>query len=282
MFGGLWQPSTLSYAVEQFFENGGRRAVIVRVVNGGGPASITLPCSVGEALTLVAVSPGSRESLRASVDFDNIGANEPDRFNLVLQRVRSAGSEHIEDQEIFRRLSVTPGTPRYVTVRHSRNPSSVRVKVPFPSHAAGADLSGGIPPSGRLCRFESGWRRRCAPHGLRPDRLAAGRLGPVCAGCRGRPALRVHSAAYPRPRPRRERAPRRCAAVPAASRNAHRRSARGLEVRRRRPARPARVRLPLGSRAHVLPADRVARPAAGSHRDVRQLWRRRRGARPDR
>ena len=24
-FGGLWQPSTLSYAVEQFFENGGRR-----------------------------------------------------------------------------------------------------------------------------------------------------------------------------------------------------------------------------------------------------------------
>jgi len=24
-FGGLWQPSTLSYAVEQFFENGARR-----------------------------------------------------------------------------------------------------------------------------------------------------------------------------------------------------------------------------------------------------------------
>ena len=24
VFGGLWQPSTLSYAVEQFFENGGR------------------------------------------------------------------------------------------------------------------------------------------------------------------------------------------------------------------------------------------------------------------
>ena len=26
VFGGLWQPSTLSYALEQFFENGGRRA----------------------------------------------------------------------------------------------------------------------------------------------------------------------------------------------------------------------------------------------------------------
>ena len=33
-FGGLWQPSTLGYAVEQFFDNGGREALIVRVVNG--------------------------------------------------------------------------------------------------------------------------------------------------------------------------------------------------------------------------------------------------------
>jgi uncharacterized protein len=83
VFGGLWQPSTLSYAVEQFFENGGRKAVIVRVVNGGAPASITLPCGTGETLTLVALSPGSREALRASVDYDNIGANESDRFNLI-------------------------------------------------------------------------------------------------------------------------------------------------------------------------------------------------------
>jgi len=26
VFGGLWQPSPLSYAVEQFFDNGGRHA----------------------------------------------------------------------------------------------------------------------------------------------------------------------------------------------------------------------------------------------------------------
>ena len=37
VFGGLWQPSMLAYAVEQFFDNGGREAVIVRVVNGGRP-----------------------------------------------------------------------------------------------------------------------------------------------------------------------------------------------------------------------------------------------------
>jgi phage tail sheath protein FI len=114
VFGGLWQPSMLGYAVEQFFDNGGREASIVRVVNGGAPATISLPC--GEhTLTLEALSPGSREVLRASVDYDNIASAEEDRFNLVLQRLRSLGSEHIEDQEIFRRLSTKPGTTRFVT-----------------------------------------------------------------------------------------------------------------------------------------------------------------------
>jgi uncharacterized protein len=132
VFGGLWQPSTLSYAVEQFFENGGRKAVVVRVVNGGAPASITLPCGSGDALTLVALSPGSREALRASVDYDNIGANEPDRFNLVVQRVRSPGSEHIEDQEIFRRLSVAPDTARYV-IAALQESALVRVRGAVPA-----------------------------------------------------------------------------------------------------------------------------------------------------
>lgn len=131
VFGGLWQPSPLPYAVEQFFENGGHRAVIVRVVNGGAPATITLPCGP-ESLTLEALSPGSREALRASVDYDNVGVNEDDRFNLVVQRVRSIGSEHIEDQEIFRRLSVEPGTTRYVSSALQES-SLVRVRGAVPA-----------------------------------------------------------------------------------------------------------------------------------------------------
>jgi len=91
VFGGLWQPSTLSYAVEQFFENGGRCAVIVRVVNGARPPTLTLPTAAGK-LTLRGVGAGSREFLRASVDYDAIDAKESDRFNLVVQRVRTAGS----------------------------------------------------------------------------------------------------------------------------------------------------------------------------------------------
>jgi uncharacterized protein len=113
-FGGLWQPSTLAYAVEQFFENGGREARIVRVANGARPPTLTLPAG-RSALQLTALNPGSREYLRASVDYDGLTAGEHERFNLVVQRVRTAGSELVEDQEIYRRLSVTPDSGRFVT-----------------------------------------------------------------------------------------------------------------------------------------------------------------------
>ncbi len=71
VFGGLWQPSTISYTVEQFFEHGGGRAIIVRVANGARPPTITLPAGAG-ALRLAGVNAGSREYLRASVDYDGI------------------------------------------------------------------------------------------------------------------------------------------------------------------------------------------------------------------
>jgi len=114
IFGGLWQPSPVSYAVDHFFENGGRRAFVVRIANGAHPPTITLPAG-NSNLRLIGVNPGSREFLRASVDYDGIPEADVDTFNLVLQRVRSAGSELIEDQEIFRRLSVLSDSNQYVS-----------------------------------------------------------------------------------------------------------------------------------------------------------------------
>jgi phage tail sheath protein FI len=113
IFGGLWQPSPLSYAVEHFFEQGGRHAIIVRVVNGAAPVSISLRCDQ-QMLTLEALAPGTREFLRASIDYDNIAAEDEGRFNLVVQRVRSPGSERIEAQETYRGVSVDPDSPRFV------------------------------------------------------------------------------------------------------------------------------------------------------------------------
>jgi uncharacterized protein len=112
-FGGLWSGSTLSYAVEQFFEHGGEQALIVRVVSRGQPPTIELPAG-DDSLVLAGVCPGSREFLRASVDFDGIGIQDSDLFNLVVQRVRTLGSEMVEAQEIFRRVSILSGSAREI------------------------------------------------------------------------------------------------------------------------------------------------------------------------
>src|SRR6202040_387986 len=92
--------------------NGGREAFIVRVVNGA--RSVTLSLKAGsKVLRLQALRPGTREFLRASVDFDNIPEDDESSFNLTVQRVRAQGTAQVEDQEIFLRLSVLPSDARY-------------------------------------------------------------------------------------------------------------------------------------------------------------------------
>ena len=139
LFGGLWQPSTLSYAVEQFFAAGGRCALIVRVANGARPPTLDLPAGPG-VLRLRGVHPGSREYLRTSVDYDGIAGD--DSFNLVIQRVRSAGSERVEDQEIFRRVSLEPESARFIVDRLLRS-ELARVIEPVPRQRPDRSNSGG-------------------------------------------------------------------------------------------------------------------------------------------
>jgi hypothetical protein len=131
LFGGLWQPAALSYAVEQFFDNGGQQAIIVRVANGARPPSLRLPAGPG-ALVLRALAPGTREYLRASIDYDAIPAGAEDQFNLVLQRLRVPDSEWIEEQEILRRVSVRPESERAVD-RLLASSRLMRVAGPLPA-----------------------------------------------------------------------------------------------------------------------------------------------------
>ena len=122
------------------------------------------------SLTLEALSPGSREVLRASVDYDNIGSNEDDRFNLVVQRVRTLGSEHIEDQEIFRRLSIEPGTTRFVCIALQES-MLVRVRGAVPSRRPDRTFRPGARhPIGYVDSNPDG-DDGVAAHRLRPDRL---------------------------------------------------------------------------------------------------------------
>ena len=132
VFGGLWQPSPLSYAIEHFFENGGQLARVVRVANGARPVTLRLPTEDGGALVLEARCPGTREFLRASVDYDNIPHSpEAETFNLVVHRLRTPGSEHVEDQEIYARASVNPESSRNISVLLSDS-SLVRLRGPVP------------------------------------------------------------------------------------------------------------------------------------------------------
>jgi hypothetical protein len=87
--------------------------VIVRVANGAAPVTLSLRCG-RQTLQLEARAPGTREFLRASIDYDHLDGEDEQRFNLVVQRVRAPGSERIEAQETFRGLSMDPSSPRFV------------------------------------------------------------------------------------------------------------------------------------------------------------------------
>jgi hypothetical protein len=66
------------------------------------------------------------------VDYDGIGNQDEDLFNLVVQRVRQRGSELVETQEIFRRVSIFGGSAREVS-RILSTSTLVRVAGPLPA-----------------------------------------------------------------------------------------------------------------------------------------------------
>src|SRR5687767_6640196 len=70
IFGGLSLGSTMSYAVRDFYLNGGSQAIIVRVHNGAKSARISLAAGA-ENLNLDAASEGLwGNNLSAVVDYD--------------------------------------------------------------------------------------------------------------------------------------------------------------------------------------------------------------------
>lgn len=94
VFGGLWRDSPMSYAVQQFFANGGSQAVIVRVATrggGGGTEATAATLDLGGGNLLEAASPGTwGRNLVATVDYDTKDADlplaeqDPNLFNLTL------------------------------------------------------------------------------------------------------------------------------------------------------------------------------------------------------
>jgi len=111
-FGGHLSDGALSHSIHDFFMHGGRRAVVVRVVNRARRALLDLPTET-EPLRLQAKFPGRHEVLRVSVDYEEI-ENDPSRFNLIFQRLGTSGNRLVEDQEFYPLVSVRVSDERYI------------------------------------------------------------------------------------------------------------------------------------------------------------------------
>lgn len=121
-FGGLWRDSTMSYAVQQFFLNGGSTALIVRVTDvTGDDAASAATIDLGGSNTLKAASPGTwGRNLMVSVDHNTKDAADTNLFNLTIfddpdKKADNAKRGGSGTREIFLNLSRDPASPRFVT-----------------------------------------------------------------------------------------------------------------------------------------------------------------------
>ena len=115
-FGGLDRDSPVSYAVQQFFQNGGLEAWIVRVAAGAAAASIVVQDAVAGGAAALRVSARSMglwgNNLRVQVDYAT--ANPLDQFNLTVVEYREQnGVLVVGSTETHRNLSMNKYAPNY-------------------------------------------------------------------------------------------------------------------------------------------------------------------------
>ena len=116
IFGGLWNESTMSFAVRDFYNNGGSQAVIVRLHNGGTQATLKAGKEDANSLSLEAANVGAwGNKLRARVDrtfpksITDENTHQTEKlFNLYIR------DGETEEVETFLNVSVKLGHPRQV------------------------------------------------------------------------------------------------------------------------------------------------------------------------
>jgi phage tail sheath protein FI len=131
-FGGLDSRSEASYAIQQYYLNGGSVAWVVRVTASNAQAADrTLPCGYQRQNTLLvqAANPGGwGNHLQVAVDRDpkNLDPRSPDPlFNLVVREVQlRRGRQEVVNTETHRNLSIKKNHPRYA-IEVVKNQSSL-------------------------------------------------------------------------------------------------------------------------------------------------------------
>jgi len=139
-FGGLWEKSTLGFAVRDFYLNGGSQAILVRLVD----AKATKSKFTVSGLSLEAANEGEWGSfLRLKVDTDvtdakavSLGLTKADLFNLTVRNTAPGGAT-----ERFANVTVKAGHPRNVAKVLAEESSLVLTSgnLPGATPAAGSD-----------------------------------------------------------------------------------------------------------------------------------------------
>ncbi len=144
-FGDLAVDYPLSYAVRQFFANGGREALIVRLFREAGDDG-RARALVGDSLALMAAAPGVwGNGLRVTLGRHGTTGPEPEPVDAFDVQVEEAGSGALET---FRNVSVDPaaGPGRIDRVLADRS-ALVRVDgalpTAVPAEATGVAATGG-------------------------------------------------------------------------------------------------------------------------------------------
>lgn len=143
MFGGLHKDYPMSYAIRDFYNNGGAQAIIVRLYrtptdDADTPLNTTARISLGtDRPTLVAASPGSwGNQLSVEVDYDTKENDEgdPDEnlYNLTITDGSTGATEKIMN------VSVHPDYVRQIDKVLEKESSLVRIE-------EGSDLGTGRP-----------------------------------------------------------------------------------------------------------------------------------------
>ncbi len=143
IYGGLWAKSTLGYAVQQFFLNGGSQALIVRVHNSAKPSKATVPTGGIDLISANEGDWGNHLSARIDLNTRPYDPGEPANtlFNLSVKDLVTGTIE------VFRNLSTDSTNARYVTSVLSQQSQLVRTAGTVPTTitvhnndpAAGAD-----------------------------------------------------------------------------------------------------------------------------------------------
>jgi len=149
-FGGLWRDSTMSYSVQQFFQNGGSQAIIVRVASHTAGSAAAAATYTIDGAVFAAAWPGSwGNNLVLTIDHNTRDTANVSLFNLTIVDDTNTKNDAMKRggsgmRETFYNVSADPSDPRFVTTilaqqsQLLRAQSGLAAAAPYKAPAAGS------------------------------------------------------------------------------------------------------------------------------------------------